>query len=81
MKIPADEISKAEEESEDATSRAKEKHGGVTSQHGDEKMEIGREAKGDIGEKSAGGGGEKVFGERMREEAREEADGNSGNET
>lgn len=44
-------------------------------------MEIGREAKRNVGEKSTGYGGVQVLGKWTGDESRKEADGNGGHET
>lgn len=61
--IPANEVTESEEEGEDAASGAKEEHGGVAKEHGDEKVEVGGDAEGEVGEDDADDGGVKMLGE------------------
>jgi len=60
--IPANEVTKSEEESEDAASGAKEEHGGVAKEHRYEEVKVGGDAEGEVGEDDANGGGVKVLG-------------------
>lgn len=79
--MAANEVSESDEERDDAAPRAAEHHGGVAQEHGDEEVEIGGEAEGEVGQGGAGGGGVEVLGRGAAGDvAPEEADGNRGQE-
>lgn len=78
--MAANEVAKSEEEGEDAASRTIEEHGGVAKEHGDEEVEVGGDAEGEVGEGDADDGGVEVLGEAAGEEAAEEAEGHGGGE-
>lgn len=59
--MAANEVSESQEESDDATSRTIEDHGSVAEEHGDDEVEVGGEAEGEVRENDAGHGGEEVF--------------------
>lgn len=67
--IPANEIAETQKEGNEAAMAAEEEHGSVTQGHGDQEMEVGREAEGEVREKNAGEGGVEVLGEAAGDEA------------
>lgn len=78
--MTGDEISEAEEESDDSTLWSIHRHGGVSDRHRDEEVEIGGEAEGEVGEENARGGGVEVLAESTRDDSPEEGDGDRGDE-
>lgn len=44
-------------------------HGSVAEKHGNDEMEVGGEAEGEVGEENADGGGVEVFGKATGDEA------------
>lgn len=67
--IPCNEVTETEKEGEKSASGAIEEHGSIAEWHGDKEMEIGGEAEGKGGEKSAHTGGVDMLGKATGNEA------------
>lgn len=78
--MAANEVAESQEKGDDTASTATEKHSRVAKKHGNEEVEIGREAEREVGEGSSGERGVHVPSKCAGDEPHEEAHRNGGNE-